>query len=185
MGLALIRRLVLPALLVGAAGAQAGEHKAALQDAELRCLALNIYHEARGEPFEGKLAVGHVVLNRVADRRFPRGICTVIRQGGESRLHRCHFSWWCDGRSDRPRETAAWRESVMVAQLIHAGLTRDPTDGALWYHAGYVSPGWAEKVVRRAKIGGHIFYIADEETRRKAGAGPARATVPAYGRPDA
>ena len=68
----------------------------------LRCMALNIYHEARGEPIEGKIAVGHVVLNRAASRRFPGQICAVVKQGGENRRYRCQFSWWCDGRSDRP-----------------------------------------------------------------------------------
>jgi spore germination cell wall hydrolase CwlJ-like protein len=148
MSKALLRGLLVPVLLAAAAqGAAAGERAAKTMAPDLYCLAMNNYREARGEPFEGKLAVGHVVLNRVADKRFPKRICAVIRQGGEKRRHRCHFSWWCDGRSDRPRDIRAWRDSVMVAELIQAGLTRDPTDGALWYHAGYVSPGWAENFI--------------------------------------
>jgi spore germination cell wall hydrolase CwlJ-like protein len=66
---------------------------------ELFCLAQNIYFEARGEPLLGKIAVGHVVLNRVADKRFPGHVCKVIQQGGNRRLHRCQFSWWCDGKA--------------------------------------------------------------------------------------
>ena len=73
----------------------------ALSD-EITCLAQNIYFEARSEPVAGMLAVGHVVLNRVASDRFPDTVCKVIRQGGERRRHRCQFSWWCDGRSDKP-----------------------------------------------------------------------------------
>ena len=78
---------------------------------------MNIYHEARGEPDAGKEAVGHVVLNRAADPRFPGQICDVVRQGGELPRYRCQFSWWCDGRSDAPRNVAAWQQARQVAAL--------------------------------------------------------------------
>ena len=123
------------------------------------CLAQNIYFEARGEPMVGKVAVGHVVLNRAADRRFPRNVCSVIRKGGYKRLHRRQFSWWCDGRSDRPRYMAAWKESLKVAKQIKKGEINDPTNGALWYHATSVKPVWSKKLVRYTQIGAHIFYI--------------------------
>ena len=125
----------------------------------LRCLALNIYHEARGEPLEGKIAVAHVVLNRAAAPRFPADVCEVIKQGGETRRYRCQFTWWCDGRSDKPRDLAAWRESLLIALLIRRGAAEDPTDGALWYHADTVRPYWANVKTQRTKIGRHIFYV--------------------------
>lgn len=148
--------------------AQANETSgAAKMDWEnLRCLALNIYHEARGEPLKGKIAVAHVVLNRVAARRFPGQVCAVIKQGGERHRHRCQFSWWCDGRSDRPRDVAAWRESLLVALLIRRGATDDPTKGALWYHADSVHPYWAKVFKKHTKIGKHIFYVKDTEKTR-------------------
>ncbi len=129
-----------------------------LQAADQQCLALNIYFEARGEPLLGKIAVGHVVLNRVANDRFPQQVCRVIRQGGAKRLHRCQFSWWCDGRSDRPRNAKAWSEAMFVAGLIRIGATIDPTSGALWYHAAHVKPDWSRQFNRQSKIGEHIFY---------------------------
>ena len=127
---------------------------------ELHCLALNIYHEARGESEKGKRAVGHVVMNRVTDRRFPTSVCQVVRQGGERRRNRCQFSWWCDGRSDRPRNRTAWNASIEIAYEIIAGLSSDPTGGALWYHADYVQPYWRKAFTRGPKIGQHIFYRA-------------------------
>ncbi len=127
---------------------------------ELNCLALNIYHEARGEPDQGKRAVGHVVMNRVTDRRFPTSVCRVVRQGGERRRNRCQFSWWCDGRSDRPRNRTAWNSSLQIAQEIIVGQSSDPTGGALWYHADYVQPYWRKAFTRGPKIGQHIFYRA-------------------------
>jgi len=126
--------------------------------AEVTCLALNIYFEARSEPVEGKLAVGHVVMNRVASDRFPATVCDVVRQGGEVRRHRCQFSWWCDGQSDRPRNRAEWRRSMQLALEIYWGMSKDPTDGALWYHADYVDPNWRTSLVEGPKIGRHIFY---------------------------
>jgi len=125
---------------------------------EIECLALNIYFEARGEPDIGKLAVAHVVMNRVADPRFPDGVCEVIRQGGEWPRHRCQFSWWCDGKSDRPNDLVAWQHSKMLARLVYWGDTADPTRGALWYHADYVAPAWGQVLERAVKIGRHIFY---------------------------
>ena len=129
---------------------------------ELACLALNIYFEARGEPDEGKLAVGHVVMNRVLSGRFPATVCEVVQQGGEVRRYRCQFTWWCDGRSDKPRSAADWQRSSEVALAIYWGQSEDPTDGALWYHADYVSPAWRNDFVRGTKIGRHIFYLQAE-----------------------
>ena len=134
-----------------------GEGKAGVTD-DLNCLALNIYFEARSAPLDGKLAVGHVVLNRAADKRFPNKICEVIKQGGEKRLNKCQFSWWCDGRSDRPRDLQAWKESRVLARLVFWGYSVDPTNGALWYHADYVRPIWRHKLDRGPLIGRHQFY---------------------------
>ena len=125
---------------------------------EISCLALNIYHEARGEPDEGKLAVGHVVMNRVMSSRFPSTVCDVVRQGGEVRRYRCQFSWWCDGRSDKPRNKQDWQNSSEFALAVYWSQTEDPTEGALWYHADYVNPKWRNDFVQGPKIGRHIFY---------------------------
>ena len=131
---------------------------------QLHCLALNIYHEARGESERGKRAVGHVVMNRVTDHRFPRSVCQVVRQGGERRRYRCQFSWWCDGRPDRPRNQSAWDASIEIAREVIVGQSADPTGGALWYHADYVSPYWRKAFKRGPKIGTHIFYQARTAT---------------------
>lgn len=125
---------------------------------EIRCLALNIYFEARGEPESGQLAVSHVVMNRVASKRFPGTVCGVIQQGGALQRHRCQFSWWCDGRSDKPENKRLWEKSAELALKVYWGRTVDPTGGALWYHADYVKPAWRKTYERGPKIGRHIFY---------------------------
>ena len=135
--------------------------------AEIGCLALNIYFEARGEPKAGKLGVAHVVMNRVASARFPDTVCGVVRQGGEVRRYRCQFSWWCDGRSDRPRNRREWRISNEIALAVYWGRTQDPTDGAMWYHADYVKPAWRREFKKGPKIGRHIFYSKIESLEGK------------------
>ena len=140
---------------------------------ELECLALTIYFEARGEPDEGKRAVGHVVMNRVTHPLFPRKVCNVVRQSNRKFPHACQFTWWCDGRSDRPREPSAWRKSKALARLVYWDYSKDPTVGALWYHAEYVAPGWSGSLLPGPKIGRHIFYrLLDEKDE-------AATTVPA------
>ncbi len=124
----------------------------------LDCLALNIYHEARGEPLDGRVAVAQVVMNRVGDAEFPGQVCEVVREGGEWPRDRCQFSWWCDGRVDKPADVAAWTGSKDLARRILAGSVDDPTGGALWYHADTVSPDWNMDIIRQAKIGRHVFY---------------------------
>ena len=126
---------------------------------EIGCLALNIYFEARGEPDLGKVAVGHVVLNRVADRRFPGTVCEVVRQGGDEKLNRCQFSWWCDGRSDEPDNAQSWQKVRAVARKVYWGAAAGPTAGALWYHADSVAPSWRRAFARGPKIGQHLFYL--------------------------
>jgi spore germination cell wall hydrolase CwlJ-like protein len=126
---------------------------------DLSCLALTIYFEARGEPLDGKLAVGHVVINRRADESFPDRICEVVKQGGEDKLYSCQFSWWCDGLSDKPVEAEAWKESIALAKRILVDAHPDPTRGALWYHADMVNPSWSQKLKKGPTIGRHIFYL--------------------------
>ena len=127
-------------------------------DAELRCLALNVYFEARSEPTQGRHAVAHVALNRVFHPRFPDTVCSVIKQGGTKVRHRCQFSWWCDGQSDQPVNRKLWAASQAIAEKVFWGRSEDPTNGALWYHANYVSPYWRRAFERGPQIGLHIFY---------------------------
>lgn len=137
--------------------AQAG-HTGSASFRQVRCLAQNVYFEARGESLLGQLGVAHVVMNRVEDRGFPATICDVVKEGGETRLGLCQFSWWCDGLSDRPTDLAAWKQSIEVALQTYLGRTADPTQGALWYHADYVQPAWRRMYVLGPRIGRHLFY---------------------------
>ena len=125
--------------------------------ADIECLALTVYFEARGEPELGKYAVAHVVMNRSRDPHFPQHICDVVR---EQRVidGSCQFTWSCDGLSDVPTEVLAWQDAEAIAHAVYDGKSDDPTAGALWFHADYVSPAWSPGPSSGQRIGRHIFY---------------------------
>ena len=122
-----------------------------------QCLAEAIYFESRGEPLAGQIAVAEVVLNRVDDRRYPKTVCGVTKQGvGGGRG--CQFSYACDGRSDVMSSQVPRERSQKLATLMMAGRARTVTDGATHFHAASVRPDWAGRMTRTARIGHHSFY---------------------------
>lgn len=123
---------------------------------EERCLALAMYWEAKAEGAEGMMAVGAVVLNRVAHAEFPDSVCGVVMQGGETPP--CQFSWWCDGKSDTPREAEAWAVARELAPAMLAERPSDPTLGGLFFHSSSIAVPWRTKRERTVQIGRHIYY---------------------------
>lgn len=132
---------------------------AEMRERQLGCLAKNVYHEAGGEPFEGKIAVAQVTMNRVNSGQFPGDICKTIYQKNivYERVI-CQFSWTCDRETTfRPTNRANYNESMIAAQKVLLEDYRLPgLKTALYYHADYVDPHWKKEQV--AKIGHHIFY---------------------------
>lgn len=109
---------------------------------ELKCLAINIYHEARGEPIEGQLAVGRVTLNRVKDGRWANTVCKVVHQKHQ-------FSW--TNKRKKPVEPDEQLLGIARASKYYE------TD-ALYYHTHKVKPIWRKKLQKVAVVGNHIFY---------------------------
>lgn len=117
---------------------------------ERECLALAIYHEARGETKQSKLAVAHVVLNRTKSRIFPATVCEVVYQRGQ-------FSWTQDRHSDTPRERKAWLTSQRIADRVLEGYYEDPTNRALYFYSTRIrTPRWAVRMEKQI-IGNHIY----------------------------
>lgn len=131
--------------------------EAAAYNVELKCLAEAIYYEARSENFSGQLAVADVVLNRVSSGRYPDSICKVVYQGA-SRSTGCQFSFACNGSTKKAIEATAWRKADRLAHQVMLGVVPSVTRDATHYHADYVDPKWASKLVRTVQIGRHIFY---------------------------
>jgi spore germination cell wall hydrolase CwlJ-like protein len=132
---------------------------AAERTKQLDCMTRNIYYEAATEPFEGKVAVAQVTMNRLEDGRFGRDVCGVVYQRNvimEKIV--CQFSWTCTGVSHvKPIYGALYKESEEVAKKVLLENFRLPSmSTAMYYHADYVNPKWGKPVI--TKIGRHIFY---------------------------
>ncbi len=127
------------------------------RDAEWRCLTEALYFEARGESLLGQIAVAEVILNRVSTDLYPDSVCGVVRQGEQNR-NGCQFSYKCDGKAEHIRDPGKFEELGKIAWLMLQGGPRTVTGNATHYHATWVTPRWARKLERTARIGSHIFY---------------------------
>jgi spore germination cell wall hydrolase CwlJ-like protein len=131
---------------------------------EAHCLALNLYFEARGSSFADKVAVSDVVINRANDERYPHNICEVVYDAkldsnGFPIRNQCQFSWFCDGKSDNPKDQEAWYEAQVIAyQMLYNGKYLGITEGATHYHSTGVDPYWAESFQYIGQVGDHRFY---------------------------
>lgn len=121
------------------------------------CLATAIYYEARSESLSGQLAVAEVIMNRVADARFPGSVCDVVFQGSY-RNTGCQFTFTCDGALARKPRGIRWERAQSVAAHVVLGLNEPRTGGATHYHADYVDPIWNAGLVKTETIDTHIFY---------------------------
>lgn len=151
----------------------------AFRQSEATCLAKNMYFEARNQGLAGQIAVSLVVMNRVKDERFPNTICGVIEQGPVRESwktrgkkvaeierkyfpvrNRCQFSWFCDGKSDDPKEPITYGRLLDIAlDLVYGNLeVVDITEGATHYHADYVFPAWRKTKTKTIEVADHIFY---------------------------
>lgn len=155
----------------GAEAANAGS----LHDSvsEQKCLADNIYFEARNQIHRGMIAVSLVTRNRVLDSRFPHSYCEVVKQGPERPSwkqngtmvplrHRCQFSWYCDGKADEVINTEnniQWKVANSIAyEVLAFDRWNGIVEGANHYHADYVQPDWRKRMQLVARIDDHIFY---------------------------
>jgi spore germination cell wall hydrolase CwlJ-like protein len=155
---------------------------------ELNCLARNIFFEARGEPYEGKVAVGIVTLNRVQDERWPNSVCDVVNQKTTRTVPRdvivetksmfrtvrklstievkttvCQFSWRCMHVKTPKSTDELWIDALRIARNLLAGNyiyedIQQKYHRAFYFHATYVKPVWAKQKEYVGRVGGHHFY---------------------------
>jgi N-acetylmuramoyl-L-alanine amidase len=126
----------------------------------LTCLALNIYHEARGEPEAGQYAVAEVTMNRVASRFYPDTVCGVVYEKRWDALRQRYvgaFSW-TEFDSVPPPKDVEWQRAQEIAEEIYYRRRAPVLAGALFYHANYIKPSWSLDKQPVARIGRHIFY---------------------------
>jgi spore germination cell wall hydrolase CwlJ-like protein len=128
-------------------------------ETQLTCLARNVYWEAASEPFEGKVAVAQVTMNRMNSGKFPDTVCGVVHQ--KTTVYNkivCQFSWLCENNyRTKPVHRKMYEESEEVAKMVMLeGFRLKTLNDALYYHADYVNPRW--KLEKVTQIGRHIFY---------------------------
>ncbi len=123
-----------------------------LHGQELGCLAMNIYHEARGETEKGKLAVAAVTMNRVKNKHYPDTICEVVWQ-------RKQFSWTdLKIKYHVIKNTKAWINAIEIARLFTDGGSWPGVGKATHYHTTAVSPNWKDDDRLITQVGSHLFY---------------------------
>ncbi len=128
----------------------AQDSAAAPLDEEGRCLATAVFYEARSESLAGQLAVARVVINRTKSGRFPTSLCGVVTQPGQ-------FSFVRGGRLPLvDSQSAQWRNATAIARIALDDMWDSHAEGALFFHAARVSPGWSRQ--RLAQVGNHVFY---------------------------
>lgn len=121
-------------------------------DEQLNCLAGAIYHESKGEPLDGQLAVARVIVARAESPKFPSSYCGVVYQ-------RHQFSF-VRGNSMPAinKASRAWQRAQKLALIADQDGWKSVAEGALYFHANYVNPRWNRKMTRLAQIDNHIFY---------------------------
>lgn len=115
------------------------------QKDQINCLVKNIYHEARGEPFQGQVLVAKVTLNRAVTHD---NICKVVYAKNQ-------FSW-----TSQPKLRRLQPKAVIAPQYVQAAYEaqHDPSQ-AVYFHADYVKPKWSKSKVYLTKVGKHLFYV--------------------------
>lgn len=127
---------------------------------QLVCLALNVYHEARGEPVAGQYAVAEVTMNRVASSRYPNTVCEVVYEKNWDYIRRRYvagFSWTEFDSVTKP-EARMWQQAWDVANAVYFKRHAPKLEGVLFYHARHIRPSWARGKKPVARIGRHVFY---------------------------
>lgn len=117
---------------------------------DFMCMAKNIYYEARGESYLGKLAVAQVTINRMHHPMFPKKTCSVVYQPGQ-------FSWVRNTYRINTPYGDSWLESMCVAKQALSGRRINGMESALYFHSIGAKPNW-RNVKPIAKIGNHVFY---------------------------
>jgi N-acetylmuramoyl-L-alanine amidase len=121
--------------------------------------ARTVWAEARGEPYEGQLAVAHVLINRLNSntgqfRRDDTLATTCLRH--------LQFSAWNKGDDNFEKLQSIGVENGTFRLALRAVLEAldgpDMTAGATHYHAASIFPSWAEGHEPSLVVGNHIFY---------------------------
>ncbi len=127
---------------------------------ENKLLAVCLLGEARGEPIEGKIAIGNIIKNRVFHRKWDGDTFheVILMPKQFSCFDDINVNYMLDVIEAPSSAGILWQEALWIAFGILNDRLQDNTEGALNYHAFYVWPSWAKEMIITVKIGRHIFY---------------------------
>ena len=119
-----------------------------------QCLVCNCYHESRGEPQDGKIAVAKTVLSRSVASGYPDTACKVVYQPWQ-------FSWTNDRISNNINARSSGdRKSLQECRdAADQSINEGPNGLIFFYNPRVVSPAWARRVKNCGKVGHHTFLV--------------------------
>lgn len=141
----------------------------AIKESEVRCLAMNVYFESRGESYAGRLAVMWTTKNRVDSRGFPSSYCSTIHHRSVSdsegvEVTTCAFSWTCDTLTQSINRKLYLEIEIMAREFLKGELGPDITSGATYFHNSSVRPSWTKRLERTVTIDQHTFYRSKSDS---------------------
>lgn len=118
------------------------------------CMVCNCYHESRGEPREGKIAVAKTVLSRSGSRSYPNSVCKVVYQPWQ-------FSWTRDRYSNtiKTRNSIDRKSLTECRSAVDQAINEGPNGLIYFYNPRVVTPAWARRVTSCGKVGRHVFLV--------------------------
>ncbi len=133
-----------------------------MTEQEINCMAQNLYREARGEGDQGMIAVGYVVLNRMATKGYPKSVCGVVHHKLTLRSGKvsCQFSWACTSLRNAPMKPASYVHARNLAMKVMSREVENPIDDSIYFQVKTVRTAHARKSNFRAAIGNHRFFAA-------------------------
>ena len=119
---------------------------------DLECLSLSIYWESKGEGRNGMILTGLVVMNRVKHKSFPDTVCEVIKAPRA-------FSWYWDGKSDKPKELDRYKLAQSISkELLNGGHSGKMPPSVTFFKKCRTKSKFFDQLRHKTREGDHCFY---------------------------
>lgn len=128
------------------------DRKVYITDDDVFLMAQIVYAESRSEPYDGKVAVASVILNRLRSPGFPKTVEQVIKQ-------KAAFSCLKNGEIDVVPDKMSYQA------VLDALKGKDPTNNAVFfYNPKIATSSWMKQVKKTnvKPIGNHVFFAVNK-----------------------
>lgn len=124
------------------------------QSKECSTMSIAVYHEARGEGWDGMKAVANVIKNRVESSKFKNTVVDVVHRPWQ-------FSYVHELDNKEPRDLRSYKKALVISHRVLTGKVEDNTMGSTHYLAPKKLkklPRWANEFERTVAINNHVFF---------------------------